>query len=155
MTNGVVILDAGLVATRIWSNAAADAGLSNPCVPSPAGEVYFNVSPVLESDGGPTAIAAALANQSQPQVFNFLLTGWSTAATGDWQVGAEVLASSFVPAVSMSNAPQGFATINNGETQVLTVTVPANTAAQNYAGIELFSTNGSYPNVTAVAVYVE
>lgn len=38
--------DLGYVAQRSWSNASAKAG-HDPCVPRPAGEVYFNAAPVL------------------------------------------------------------------------------------------------------------
>lgn len=34
---------------RVWSNAAAAAG-KNPCVPAPAGQIYFNAAPVLLED---------------------------------------------------------------------------------------------------------
>ena len=36
--------DAGYLVQRIWSNSAAAAGNTSPCIPLPQGDVYFNVS---------------------------------------------------------------------------------------------------------------
>ncbi len=155
-----VTVDAGLYAQRIWSNAAADAG-KDPCVPNPPGEIYYTVSPSLVG-GGPGAplVAVAQANAAQAQTFDFLLTGWATGAVpGGWGVAPMVAQSSFAVQASISNVAQGgFSPIGVGQTQTLSVTVPANTAAGNAAGISIYSgTPASFMNfnVAAVAVVVQ
>jgi hypothetical protein len=41
--------DLGYTVQRVWSNEAAAAS-QDPCVPAPAGQVYFNSAPVLDDD---------------------------------------------------------------------------------------------------------
>jgi hypothetical protein len=64
----------------------------------------------------------------------------------------------FTPVLSITD-PTGTnqSTLNNGITRVLSVTVPAETGANNFAGIGIYSSTApdAGANVAAVAVYVE
>ncbi len=63
--------------TRVWSNGAAAAS-HDPCVPTPAGEVYFNAAPA----GGNDALAIAVGES-----VTFEVDAFSDGPTADWTLG--------------------------------------------------------------------
>jgi hypothetical protein len=113
------------VAQRIYSDAAAATGTHDPCVPALGAPTYYQTMPT------PTDIQGVTAGQT----LNLTLHGWSTAPIQDWTIQTGVQATQgFNPTVTLSRQ-----TINNGQTATLSVTVPAGTAPQNYAIIQLVS----------------
>ena len=157
-TAASLTLGNGLVATRVWSNAAADAG-TDPCVPAPAGEIYFTVSPE-PGDGGSQkvpGVATAQPGLGQPQTVVFNLTGWSTAPRPDWLLTATVGEATFTPTIFFGR-DAGSATVNNGQTATLTVQLPADLPFGSYAGIVVNSVDLAdvgASNTASLAVVVE
>jgi hypothetical protein len=110
---------------RTWSNVAAAAG-QEPCVPVPAGEVYFNAVPVLDDDvpypGSATVkmkgvtIAVGATKTIDVQLFS------DAATPGPWFVdatdGSELLGGPSYLAMTLDHA-KGL----NGDTLKLTITV--------------------------------
>jgi hypothetical protein len=112
---GLVTQEAGFFAQRVWSNAAAAAGRS-PCVPAPAGDVFFGVSP---SSPDPVTVPAGGSAVVE-------LTAWSSAPRGSWGVAAAAF-----PGFQATLAPTGTlaeSVVSAGDTVTLTVTVPAGAA---------------------------
>jgi len=101
----------GFYAQRIWSNTAAQAATTSPCVPIPPGELFYSMS-------GETLTVLASPGFS----INFYLTGWSTAPSSDWCVEAvpDGLGGGFAP----SGGPIT-GTSNNGQPWTLQLSVPA------------------------------
>jgi hypothetical protein len=156
ITTPPVTVDAGLIATRIWSNAAAETG-RDPCVPTPAGEIYYTVSAAVLGDAGaPGApnVAFATSGLGTSQTFQFLLTGWSTGPMADWNFFTATTAS-FSASITVSDTDGGYTPINNGLTQTVTVTVPPGIGEGNYVGVGVYS-QAAPPNsnLAALAVYV-
>ena len=114
---------------RSYSNAAAKAGTS-PCVPVPAGDVYFNVS----------ATPATIQNVAAGKSFTFTLTGWSTAPMASWPIDVfPADTSDFDPAPVLSAK-----SINNGETVTVTVTAPASATSGQLGGAFILSGNAAH-----------
>ena len=105
-TKASIWREAGFVAQRSWSNAAAAAG--DPCVPSPAGGRYYNVV----ADGG------ALPRIAPGSTKAIGLTGWSTSTTTDWMMSA-VSAKDGDATLTLAAS-----TLNAGKTTTLSITVP-------------------------------
>lgn len=116
----------GFWVQRSWSSSEALAG-RNPCVPVPAGEVYYNVT--VPSD----SVRAVAAGDST----TFDVTGWSLAPTADWQIDAQKKLADFTPILELDRA-----TLNNGEVAHLKVTVPPGTPSQARAGFVVRSLRG-------------
>jgi hypothetical protein len=135
--------DGGFVAQRVWSNSAAALGTVSPCVPAPAGDVYFNVG--IEPHTNVIVDAG-----SKAQTVSFALTGWSTAARADWGVYAYELAGTINPTIldPRINGGPGLDPINlnNGQTATLTVVIPADTPSGGYAAIAVTSYDTTFPN---------
>ncbi|MHB1843414.1 MAG: hypothetical protein ACYCWW_01090 [Deltaproteobacteria bacterium] len=113
----------GYVLQRSWSNAEALDG-GSPCVPWPAERPYYNVAPLsaaeLVSDGGSASLE---------------LEGWSTAPTPPWYVRAETSTyGAFDPKPTLSTD-----ILVDGETTVLTVTVPPGTPSGSQGVVYVFS----------------
>lgn len=120
----------GFAYQRSWGGAAAAAAVSSPCVPSPADEIFFDVS------AEPATIVSLAAGQST----EFTLTGWSTAAMNDWNLTLDPESyTEFVPDVALDKA-----TINNGQTVKLTVTVPAGTPPGRLGAVVVYSGDDYY-----------
>jgi hypothetical protein len=147
--------DGGLPATRVWSNTAATAG-TDPCIPVPSADIYFNVS----IDPQTTVYVDAGASD---QTITFNVTGWSTAsmmAWGAWAVPGPlgtIDPTALNPLLDGTNYP---ITFNNGDMATMTLTVPGGTASGSYAGVIVYSYTtpnnvdffGSY---NMAAVYVQ
>jgi hypothetical protein len=110
---------------RIWSNTAAAAG-GDPCIPVPAEPGYWNVSP------SPGTVQTVAPGQS----VQVTLTGWSTTSVAAWPLswGPDFNGDDFDPSATLSAS-----TLNNGETAILTVTVPAGTGSQKYGTVFVYS----------------
>jgi hypothetical protein len=111
---GSVMYD-GQWACRVWSNAAATAGI-DPCIPA-ISDPYFSVS--IPADQLTVPVAAGASSV-------ITLTGWSMAAVPDWDLETNVLqmtgtsASPITPTATLSTTK-----LNNGKTTTLTLAVPA------------------------------
>jgi hypothetical protein len=123
---------------RSYSNAAAAAGTS-PCVPVPAGDVYYNVSAT------PKTVQTVAAGKS----FTFTITGWSTAAIAPWAIQtAPADSADFDPKATLS-----VQTINNGLTATVTLTAPANAKTGTLGAA--FVVSGDAQHLWPVAIQVQ
>lgn len=99
--------ESGFAVQRSWSNASAAAG-HDPCVPVPAGEVYFNAAPEQGKETVPLSVG---------QSATIVLYPAADGATGSWQLSA----------VAASGSPLGFdvqpSTVTSGTRATLTVTL--------------------------------
>ena len=126
----------GYTVERIWSNASAAQGL-DPCVPVPAGDVYFNVAPkqtssfIVLSVGGTTTFEA--------DAFSTGATSPWTLSGIDWATQQHLLKS---PLVSFLFNGQKSATVNNGDKVEVTVSLDADPAQLGGAEAVLVSTRG-------------
>ena len=125
------------VAQRVWSNAAALAHPnSDPCVPSVAGETYFNTSV------SPGDIQYVLTDQSTmvttaAQTVMFTVEGFSDGPTGRWNIFAQPTGP-LMPTLSWTQN-----TISNGQSVTLQVTVPAGTPSGSETAIVVYSYDGA------------
>jgi hypothetical protein len=144
-----LILDGGTLASRIWSNRAADAGPGDPCIP---GDVYYSVTTDASQ-------VVNLGTSASEQTVSVTLTGWSTASTADWYVHVEQGFGTFPLTVSLSNSDaNGFSSINNGRSLTLTMIVPANVASLSFGSVLvgcLPSEQGSFASFIPVVVLVQ
>jgi hypothetical protein len=111
-----IVQDGSFFAQRVWSNQAAASG-TNPCVPAPAGDEMFDVSP---ASGTPITLAAG-ASQT------VAVSGWSSSPGTSWvAVGLQYpgFQATLSPTASLSPA-----TFTNGAPGQLTITVPTGTAS--------------------------
>jgi hypothetical protein len=138
LCEGSRVLEGGWEYQRIFSNAAASAG-GDPCVPVPC-EPYFN-----------TSVANDWYSVGTTGKVSIPITGWSTAATSDWLVIAQVVQASsgfsalldappFTPESSLASKPPCYgAGMNNGATATLELTAPAGVASGDYAVVMIES----------------
>jgi hypothetical protein len=120
---GRLVQEGGYTLQRVWSNAAAAAG-EEPCVPVPAGSVPFGV----------TASPSTLQTITAGVPLTFTVTGWSRAAVADWPIQATSWVGDYAIDVSLEPA-----TLDNGQTAVLKVTVPFAQASGAYGAVLLRS----------------
>jgi hypothetical protein len=134
----VWIREGGYVAQRIWSNAAATAGL-DPCIPADPTSPYYN------TDAQPSDIQMATAGQT----LTFNLTGWSLGPVTNWTVVPTpqgTFQPTFTPAM---------VTLNNGGTATLRVTVPTTAPRGSYSLITLQSAiNSTNYHTAPIGIYV-
>ncbi len=109
----------GYTLQRVWSNAAAASG-DDPCVPAPAGSVPF----------GAAASPSVLQTITVGVPLAFTVTGWSRAAVADWPIQATTWVGDYAIDVALDPA-----TLNNGETAVLKVTVPFAQTSGTYGAV--------------------
>lgn len=100
--------DSGYVLQRSWSNASARAG-HDPCVPRPAGSVYFDMSPATGSEELTLGVGESAS---------FALYAIADGDAGPWQVQALATNGSTSLALSLDRT-----TVHAGETALLTVTL--------------------------------
>ncbi len=117
------VREATFVAQRSWSNAAAAAG-KEPCVPADPTSPAFGatVSPI----GTQHAAAGATVD--------FAVTGWSSGPVADWRLTTQ--ARSLLIHVKLDKA-----SLNNGDTTMLHVTVPANAVSGSTVPIFLIASH--------------
>lgn len=140
VSSDVFVRDAGHVAPRIWSNAAAAANDRDPCQPADPAVPYSMVSV------SPDTIVSATAGQT----VTYTLTAWTSRPAPDFGLYAAVGGGTFNPPVSVSRT-----TVNNGDTATLTVDVPAGTPSQSYVLVylEVVHSTSDYDSIPLV-VYV-
>ena len=146
----------GLSATRVWSNSAALLSTGSPCIPTPAGEIYMNVSV------DPAGTAIVHPDSSHDQTVTFTLNGWSTGAVADWAVNADSNGfQTFSPRVMLNGDGSPIA-MNNGTSATLTVNIPRGTPSDSFAGVMVYSyvpdtetQPGYFLSFAMAAVYVE
>ncbi|HEY6459163.1 MAG TPA: hypothetical protein VIY73_03400 [Polyangiaceae bacterium] len=133
-------LDGGTLLQRIWSNSSASAG-HDPCVPVPPGESYFNASPDK---------AVYVANVGD--TFTIDVTAFTDAPRASWQLDAvdytqqieaqagqttAYLKLEWVNGVTRSDGVASVTCVNNGMHAQLKVTLLADPAALQAAGLVL------------------
>ncbi len=118
------VLEGAYYYQRAFSNAAAATG-GDPCVPSLPIPYYGATTekPWYAASAGTT--------------LEIPIGGWSTAPANDWIVRAKVQNTSVAGAAWTAAA--GGATLNNGKTATLTVTVPADARSGAWAAIYLLA----------------
>ncbi|MHB8417527.1 MAG: hypothetical protein ACYDCL_05600 [Myxococcales bacterium] len=120
----------GYLTTRVWSNSAASADGEQPCAPSWT-QSYFNVSP---SPDTPQVVSAGASA-------TFVLTGWSAEPlAAPWTIQVVPSGQGFTPVLSFAEA-----TIQNGQTLTLTVTVPAGAASGAQTIVYVYSGSAPMP----------
>lgn len=118
--------ESGFIVQRSWSNTAAKAS-HDPCVPAPAGDVYFNAAPKTET------INAKVGDTKTIDV-----TAFSDAPMSDWTISAADLNSQFTGGDPVLTLALDKTTVNNGTKVTLTVTVLSQPSA-DFGGAALFS----------------
>lgn len=121
------VREAGFVAQRSWSNAAAAAG-GEPCVP---------VDPALPAFGV-TAAPTGVPRAAPGTTTDFTLTGWSTGPVADWKLTAQI----FGGGGNLATRPRvTFSTpmVNNGGTAIAHVVLPAGAVSGVTWGIVLIA----------------
>lgn len=132
----------GYYVQRSWSNAAAKAG-HDPCVPAPAGEVYFNSAPNIADNfavlGGSTKAVKIAVGQSK--TIDVVL--FSDGPTDAWSVDAiELKSSDTAPDTLQFSFDKN--TGKNGDVLKLTITaVAASTARTGASTFMIQSTLGA------------
>ena len=112
---------------RSWSNAAALAS-TQPCLPSPEGTVYYNVS----------ASPATTVRVGAGTTVVYTLTGWSSQAVSQWQLAVQRPEGSDFSLADL--APSfGSSTMQNGGTTTLTLHVPGSARAAQLGGLDVMS----------------
>ena len=117
--------ESGFVVQRSWSNIAAKAS-HDPCVPAPAGDIYFNVAPASEA-----------FNLKVGAKKTIVLTAFSDAPTPDWTISGVDYAQQFEGTPSLQ-FDFDKTTVNNGTKVNLTITVLA-APPQDFQGAALYS----------------
>ncbi|HEX8792378.1 MAG TPA: hypothetical protein VF765_15620 [Polyangiaceae bacterium] len=109
---------------RIWSNANAASGL-DPCVPVPAGDVYFNLAP---------AAGNGLLQMTVGQTKTFTATAFSSGPLNPWMIGAidyaQLMNQTAIVQTSLSAS-----SAKNGDAITVTVTLasqPPNLPGTNF-----------------------
>jgi hypothetical protein len=137
----------GYTVQRIWSNANAAKGI-DPCSPTPAGDIYFNVAP----EGSSSFIVLDVGGTA-----TFEVDGFSTEAIPAWTLeGVDWITSQGKlksPLLSFSFNGEAMATIGNGSKVQVTVTLDADPG--QYGGAEglLLSVAGPVTAPTAAHVW--
>jgi hypothetical protein len=129
-----MIVEGGYSLFAAWSNTAAALG-GSPCVPYPAGQPYYNVSP---SSAAPQAVPPGGS-------VTITLTGWSTADLPAWPI--RVAADAYAPQAFDSTPRLSSSHVGNGGTVTLTLNVPNGTPPGATATVDVFSGSGWYGSV--------
>lgn len=127
--------ESGFTVQRSWSNKAAKAS-HDPCVPAPAGDVYFNVAPASEQ-----TFAAVGASKT------ISLTAFSDAPLDDWSIQARDTTSQYTGGDPVLQFAMDKTTVNNGTKINLTITVLAQ-PPQEFGGYALFSISSKSGSTT-------
>ncbi len=117
--------ESGFTVQRIWSNNAAKAS-HDPCVPAPAGDIYFNVAPQSES-----------FNLKVGAKKTIVLTAFSDAPTPNWTISGIDYAEEYEGTQSLQ-FDFDKTTVNNGTKVNMTITVLA-APPQDFQGAALYS----------------
>jgi hypothetical protein len=126
--------ESGLSVQRSWSNIAAKAS-HEPCVPAPAGDVYFNVAPATEQF--PLKVGATKT---------IALTAFSDAPTPNWTISGVDYAQEFEGTQTLQFAFDK-TIVNNGTKVNMTITVIAQPPS-DFQGAALFSIHSQSGSMT-------
>jgi hypothetical protein len=136
----------GYTVQRIWSNANAAAGL-DPCIPTPANDVYFSVAPE-----GTNAYIILDVGQSA----TFEVDAFSTAATAPWTLSGVDWASAqkevTAPLLTFTFNGEQTVTVNNGDKVQVTVTLDADPS--QFGGAEGILLSAAGPTSAPTAAHV-
>ena len=121
------VQEGGFALHRSWSNAAA-AQSSQPCLPSPEGDAYDNVTTT------PSTIVTAAAGQT----LTFQITGWSNRRVSSWKLLVAQSEGSAFTLADMNPTLDDY-TIQNGETRTLTIHVPAKAQSGDTGAVNVMS----------------
>jgi hypothetical protein len=125
---------------RSWSNAAAKAG-GSPCVPTPHGEVYYNIAP-----DPPMPLVVAGGKSA-----TFTITGWAQAALPPWTVTSVVgQLADFDPMVDLPD----YTTLGDGRSITVKLKVPPGTASGRQGTVQIYSSfsgGGHFWPLTVIA----
>ena len=135
------VTEAGWTLHRSWSNAAAKAGMQ-PCLPSPEGTAYYNVS------ASPSGTVHAAAGTTVV----YTLTGWSSEPVPRWGLAMTKPEGSDFTLTELSPT-FGAAKLGNGEVTTLTLHVPLTASRAQLGGINVSS--GPQQHTWPVAFTVE
>ncbi len=136
----------GYTVQRTWSIANATAGTKDPCVPTPAGEVYFNAFPT---------VSAIIVDVGQSETFTVdaLATGtmaaWTVTATDATDSSGQTTYLSFSVAGGTNANNLGYKQMTSGESVQVTVKMlidPSTmSGSEGWGDGIIVSTNGSNP----------
>jgi hypothetical protein len=122
--NEAPVSEGGFKVTRTYSNAAASRG-SEPCLPKPAGDVYYNVS-----------VAPSTVQHASPgETVSFELTGWSEAEIAPWvliPVPGRLSQMNLGVSIDVNR-------IGNGDHATLKLTVPVEARSGQAGYVNLYS----------------
>ena len=137
----------GYAVQRIWSNANAASGI-DPCIPVPAGDVYFNVAP----EGTSTFIVLEVGQSA-----TFEADAFSTEAMASWTLGgvdwATALKEVNDPLLTFTFNGEKSVLVNNGDRVQITVTLDADPGQLGGADGLLLSTAGPAAAPTAAHLW--
>ena len=119
--------EAGFVAQRTWSNAAALAG-AEPCLP------IDPTLPVFGTSATPTGVQQIAPGAS----LDVTLTGWSTATVADWQLTMQI---SGLAGPSRTKATLSTTTTNNDGMATVHVTIPSVAAVGTHPSVLIISSH--------------
>jgi hypothetical protein len=121
------VQEGGFALHRSWSNAAAAAS-NQPCVPSPEGTGYFNVS------ASPSTVQTVAAGST----VTFTITGWSNEKVASWPMLLLAASGSDISLTDMNPTLDDY-TGQNGKTATLTVQVPKTAQSSQFGGVNIMS----------------
>ncbi len=132
------IQESGFTVQRSWSNLSAAAS-HDPCVPIPAGSVYFNAAPRVKK----------IVLKAQGDTATVDVDAFSDAPTADWQLSAIDFAQFQGQSSALSFAIDN-KTVNNGTHAVVTVTATKTPPSQG--GFAIISRQGQTTHFWPVEV---
>ncbi len=140
VSRDVLVREAGHVAPRIWSNAAAVANDRDPCQPADPAVPYSGVAV------WPDTVVSATPGQT----VTYMLTAWTSLPAPDFGLYAAVGGGTFTPPVSLSRT-----TVNNGDSATLSVDIPAGVPSGSYVLVylEIVHSQEDYDSIP-LAIYV-
>lgn len=127
------VVEAGFAFPRVYSNAAAIAGLP-PCWPLQPGDSWSDVT------AEPSQIQTVLRGGT----VKFTLTGWSTSPLPDWKIRVDVAEFSNLSADEMLPTLTAD-TINNNHQVTLSLRVPFEAASGATGGVQVLSGENGRP----------
>lgn len=122
------VTEGAIALQRSWSNAAAKMAVSSPCVPTPPGELFFDVT------ASPSSMPVVAPGGSA----TFTLTGWSAAEVPDWALAVAAAPSTdFQPGAQLAAKH-----LNNGVSTTLVLTLPPGTPSGSIGSVLIYSGDG-------------
>jgi hypothetical protein len=132
-------VESGFSVQRTWSNKSAKAG-HDPCVPIPAGEIYFNAAPAKGQEQAALSVGASTTVD---------ITAFSDAPMADWDVTA-VDFNEFQTGTANLKFSFDKTKVHNGSTVKMTVTLTSNPG--QFAAYAIVSRSGKTTHLWPAAV---